>query len=163
MQPFARLYQLCLESAPTLSPTDNGIITFAQSGVTVQDSKYSVVFEKKLHWRGVFVQNGELFIIAILAYFVEHKLMCQNCHYVLRHTKAESKKNHTLSKDLIYEGFFLKLLFSGPKILLIKPLNCTATITNFVGLKIHSKVFFFTTFSSGKRDLLLNWIRKVFF
>ena len=45
-QPFARLYQLCLESAPTLSPTDNCIITFAQFGVTVQDSKYSAVLEK---------------------------------------------------------------------------------------------------------------------
>ena len=63
MQPFARLHQLCLESVPALSPANNCVITFAQSGVTAQDSKYSAVLEKKLHWRGVFVHNGDLFII----------------------------------------------------------------------------------------------------
>ena len=66
MQPFARLYQLCLESAPSLSTTNNCTITFAKSGVTAQDSKYSAVLEKKVHWRGVFVHNGELFIILAL-------------------------------------------------------------------------------------------------
>ena len=62
MQPFARLYQLCLESAPSLSTTNNCTITFAQSGVTAQDSKYSAVLEKKyIDAVFLFTMGGYLF------------------------------------------------------------------------------------------------------
>ena len=74
MQPFARLHQLCLESVPALSPANNCIITFAQSGVTAQDSKYSAVLEKN-YIDAVFLFTWGLIYnpgIALLTDFVEH-------------------------------------------------------------------------------------------
>ena len=60
---------------PRSLPANNCIITFAQSGVTAQDSKYSAVLEKEIiltrcfcsQW-GVIYNPG----IAILTDFVDH-------------------------------------------------------------------------------------------